>query len=145
MTRFFLAIVLILSGYFAQAQGIFKTNGVAVNGYDVVAYFNQHRAVKGVDQLTMTWEGAEWKFSTKENLEAFKKTPQRFVPQFGGYCAYGVSQNHKSPTDPMAFTILDDKLYLNYNMSVKEKWSGDTKEYIKKAETYWPELLKQNQ
>ena len=70
-----------------------------------------------------------------------KANPEKFAPQFGGYCAYGLSENHKSPTEPEAFTIVDDKLYLNYNLKVKELWKKDIPGRIKKANDFWPALM----
>jgi YHS domain-containing protein len=146
MHRFITTVLVILAWSVseAQVQQLFKVNGVASNGYDVVAYFKEHAAIKGSDQFAATWEGAQWWFSSKENLEAFKQNPQSFAPQFGGYCAYGVSENHKAPTEPTAFTIVDGKLYLNYNLSVREKWAKDTKGYITRAEGNWPALKLQD-
>jgi hypothetical protein len=74
------------------------------------------------------------------NLDAFKLTPEKYAPQFGGYCAYGVSDDHKSPTDPDAWTIVDGKLYLNYNADVKTLWTKDQAGLIQKANELWPTI-----
>lgn len=115
----------------------FNKDGVAIKGFDVVAYFSDGKAVEGSTEFVFSWAGTNWHFKNQANLEAFKLNPLQFAPQFGGFCAYGVSENHKSPTDPMAFTIVDNKLYLNYNTKVKEIWSKDIKGNIAKAETHW--------
>ena len=81
-------------------------------------------------------------FRSEKSKTLFLKNPKKYAPQFGGYCAYGVSENHTSPTDPQAFTIVDDKLYLNYNMKVKELWSKDREVRILKANENWKTLNK---
>lgn len=124
------------------AQNQYLKNGVAVQGYDVVAYFESNKPILGKSEITTEYNKAIYYFSSEENKSLFLKNPEKFVPQFGGYCAYGVSENHTSPTDPKAFTIDDDKLYLNYNLKVKELWSKDREARIKKANENW-ETLKQ--
>ena len=124
----------------AQSTHYYATNGIAVNGYDVVSYFTDNKAVKGTDTYTYQWQDVTWKFSTAANLDSFKTHPQLYAPQYGGWCAYGVSDNHKSPTDPDAFTIKDGKLYLNYSKGVKKIWIKDTTRYIPLANQFWPAL-----
>ena len=128
----------------AQAPAYCNQNGVAIKGYDVVAYFKDSAAVAGNKQFSYTWQNTEWYFKDQANLDAFRDAPEKYAPQFGGYCAYGVSQDHKSPTDPAAFTIVNNKLYLNYNPKVKTLWMKDTNGNIKKAETNWPSLKDKN-
>lgn len=123
----------------------FNSKGIAVRGYDVVAYFTDKAAVEGKKEFVFNWEATDWYFKNQENLEAFKANPSKYAPQFGGYCAYGVSENHKSPTDPNAFTIVDDKLYLNYSLKVKELWIKDTKGRIEKGESNWKNLKNKNE
>jgi hypothetical protein len=127
-----------------QSSSYTTQNGVAIKGYDAVAYFTDNAAVLGVKQYSYIWQGAEWHFKNQAHLDAFKASPQKYAPQFGGYCAYGVSQNHKAPTEPTAFTIIDGKLYLNYNDKVKETWRKDTKNNIEKAQTNWVMLKDKN-
>ena len=125
----------------ATAQSTyFNTNGIAIRGYDPVAYFAESKPVEGSKQFSYKWEGTEWLFKNKENLDLFKANPGKYAPQFGGYCAYGVSEDHKSPTEPDAFTIVNDKLYLNYNTKIKEEWTKERDERIKRAEKNWPTL-----
>jgi hypothetical protein len=126
----------------AQNVKFNSTEGVAIKGYDVVAYFTQQQAVAGNDAFTTEWSGSKWKFATKANLDSFVLAPQKYAPQYGGYCAYGCSDNHLSPTDPNAWTIVDNKLYLNYNLKVKGFWIKDTTNLIKKADGLWPLLNK---
>lgn len=129
----------------ANAQPIFTANGLAIRGYDPVAYFTDGKPVQGLPAFTYSWQGAEWRFKDKANLDLFKANPEKYAPQFGGYCAYGVSENHKSPTEPDAFTIVDDKLYLNYNLKVKEIWSRNRDERIVKANINWTGLKNEKQ
>jgi YHS domain-containing protein len=129
----------------AQTTSYFNSEGAAIKGYDPVAYFSENAAIEGLKQFHYSWQGAEWYFKSQANLDAFKASPEKYAPQFGGYCAYGASENHKSPTEPGAFTIVNDKLYLNYNLKVKELWLKDTKGRIEKAEKNWVTLKDKNE
>ncbi|MBB3839687.1 YHS domain-containing protein [Runella defluvii] len=144
IAQFTLLFFLFSAVSFAQEKAIFQKNGIAINGHDAVAYFTDSKAVEGSESFVFEWMGAKWLFSSSEHLEAFKANPEKYAPQFGGYCAYGVSENHKSPTDPNAWTIVDQKLYLNYSKKVKELWSKDVPTRIQKANEYWPTLNKSN-
>ena len=124
----------------AQSSPYYTQDGVAIKGYDPVAYFADHAAVAGAKPFSYVWQNATWTFKNDTNMNLFKANPEKYAPQFGGYCAYGASQNHKSPTDPNAFTIVNDKLYLNYNPRVKEMWVKDTTGNIAKAESNWVTL-----
>ena len=139
----FLFFLIILSSSLAQSPEVFATKEGAINGYDPVAYFKEGQAVKGKIEFNTVWSGAEWRFSSEENLKAFKLDPEKYAPQYGGYCAYGTSEGHKSPTQPDDFTIVNDKLYLNYNKNVKVEWSKNQKERIVTADEKWPTLKNQ--
>ena len=128
------------SAIFSQEVKYYNTNGIAINGYDPVAYFIQNKALQGIDSFSTNWSGSKWKFISKTNLDSFKLTPEKYAPQYGGFCAYGCSENHKSPTNPNAFTIVGNKLYMNYSIKVKEYWLKDTTGKINAANTYWPAL-----
>jgi YHS domain-containing protein len=127
---------------FSQTTQYNKQNGVAIKGYDPVAYFTQNKALVGMDAYSFDWSGSQWKFSSQANLDSFRLTPQKYAPQYGGYCAYGCSENYKAPIDPEAFTIINNKLYLNYSMKVKALWLKDTTARIKAADAYWLTLNK---
>jgi hypothetical protein len=86
------------------------------------------------------YKDAKWLFATQADLDAFKGSPERYAPQYGGYCAYGTSQGHKAPTKPETWTIVNDKLYFNYNPKVKEMWLKDQQALIEKADKNWVEL-----
>jgi YHS domain-containing protein len=124
----------------AQQSEIFAPGGKAIKGYDPVAFFKESKPVKGSDKFQYKWKDATWLFSTNENLEAFKADPEKYAPQYGGYCAYGTSQGHKAPTQTDTWTVLNDKLYFNYNDKVKELWTKDQANLIKVADGKWPEV-----
>ncbi|MEP6738451.1 MAG: YHS domain-containing (seleno)protein [Chryseolinea sp.] len=140
---FFISLFVIhLSSLYAQSSEVYKTDDGAIQGYDPVAYFKARKAVRGEKQFTYQWNDASWFFSSKANLDEFKANPNKFAPQYGGYCAYGTSEGHKAPTQPNAWTIVDDKLYLNYNDDVKTMWTKDRKSRIEKADKNWPAVKK---
>ena len=125
----------------AQRSQVFVKGGNAIQGYDPVAYFIESKPVKGTEQFSYQWNDATWIFANQQNLDSFKLSPEKYAPQYGGYCAYGVSEDHKSPTDPEAWTVVDGKLYLNYNPTVKEYWNKDRAGRIEDANRNWT-LLK---
>ncbi|MFO7446388.1 MAG: YHS domain-containing (seleno)protein [Ignavibacteriaceae bacterium] len=112
-------------------------NGAAIKGYDAVAYFTDSKAVMGKADYTYKWMDAEWHFASKSHLDMFKKNPEKYVPQYGGYCAFGIAMNHCSSADPTAWKIVEGKLYLYTNEDVEGKWSKDVKESIMKSDEYW--------
>ena len=113
----------------------------AVQGYDVVAYFDQGEPIKGEEQFSTEWKGAEWHFASAEHLEAFRAAPERYAPQYGGYCAWAVAHNTTASGDPLQWDIVDDKLYLNYNAKFQQKWAARKTELIEKGNQHWPGLL----
>lgn len=116
--------------------------GLAVHGYDVVAYFKDSRPIKGSAQFEYEWMGTKWRFSSQENRDAFAASPAQYVPQFGGYCAWAVGHNYTADTDPDAWRIVDGKLYLNYNRSMQRKWEQDRSKWIDEGSRNWPGLHK---
>ena len=121
----------------ALANEIHTTGNVAINGYDAVAYFTDHKAVRGLAKFTTSYRGAIFHFASAAHRDAFMKNPRDYTPQYGGYCAYGTARGYKAPTEPQAFTIVEDKLYLNYNDSVMTTWRADVTGYIGKADANW--------
>jgi YHS domain-containing protein len=117
---------------------IFSTDEGAIQGYDPVAYFTQSQPVKGSKEFSFTHADQTWYFSSAENLEVFKSNPEKYAPQFGGYCAYGMSRGYKAKTEPDAWTIVNGKLYLNYNTDVRNIWNEKQSEFIDKASANWP-------
>jgi YHS domain-containing protein len=122
--------------------GLFGGRGdTAIVGYDPVAYFKDGKPVKGQDNLVYEWMGAKWKFASRDNLDAFKADPEKYAPQYGGYCAYGVAKGDLVKIEPEQFTILDGKLYLNYDADVQATWRKDPAGYIKQADSKIRALL----
>lgn len=118
--------------------GIVK--GVAVGGYDPVAYFTEGKPVVGNPAITHEHAGAIWRFASEASRAAFKADPAKYAPQYGGYCAYGAARGYKAPIDPTAWRIVDGKLYLNYSHAVQRQWLADIPGYIRKADENWPTL-----
>ena len=116
-------------------------NGVAVGGYDPVAYFTEKKPVAGKADITLEHEGTTWRFSTRANRDAFKADPAKYAPQYGGYCAWAVSQGYTAKGDPQVWSVTDGKLYLNYNKSVQSGWDKDVPGLVKKADANWPKVL----
>ena len=114
----------------------------AILGYDTVAYFTDGKPVKGQDTLATEWMGAKWKFASQAHLDLFKASPEKYAPQYGGYCAYGVSQDHLVSIEPDKFKVVAGKLYLNYDAEVQATWNKDTAGYIKQADGKFAALLK---
>ena len=114
--------------------------GVAIEGYDAVAYHSESRPVKGDDRFEHSWMGAKWRFSSAANRDAFATEPERYAPAYGGYCAYAVSQGGTAGIDPKAWRIVDGRLYLNLSLSVQRIWEQDIPGYITKANANWPGL-----
>lgn len=126
-----------------QADPINKDNhGVAIKGYDPVAYFTDSKPVKGSPEFSSSYMGATYQFSSAAHRDEFAKNPEKYAPQYGGYCAYGVSRNHTVSIDPEAWTVVEGKLYLNYSQSVKKTWSTAIPDNIKAADKNWPGLHK---
>ena len=127
----------------ADRPAIYSASGkLAVKGADVVAYFTERRAVIGKAAYSTTWRGATWRFSSTENLAKFKADPAKYAPQYGGYCAYAVSEGYTAKIEPEAWSIVDGKLYLNYSLGVRSLWKRNKQERIRKANTNWPGVLK---
>lgn len=126
-----------------EKQGLFsyEPSGIAVRGYDTVAYFTEGKPVKGSDDFTTDWQGATWKFSSQEHLDLFTAHPEQYAPQYGGYCAYGVAQESLVKIEPDQWTIYDDKLYLNYNAKLNAEWKKDIPGYIETADKLFESLL----
>src|SRR5258708_8276312 len=120
MKKSFFAFTLGLFGAFGASgkKGeVFAPGGKANKGYDPVAFFKQSKPVMGADSLSYTYKDVQWLFSTREDMDAFKENPEHFAPQYGGFCAFGTSAGHKAPTEVETWSIVNDKLYFNYNIT----------------------------
>lgn len=145
MKKFFIILSFILIGVIknhAQQPEIFSKNGKAINGYDAVSFFTENKPVKGYDSFSYYWKDALWLFSSATNLKTFETNPEQYAPQYGGYCAYGTAdgQGHKAPTQINTWTIVDNRLYFNYDNEVKQDWLKDRDSLIKKADENWVHL-----
>ena len=133
----------LLLGNFAFAADIdvnANSNDVAIKGYDPVSYFVDGKAMQGSGDYTAAYKSAIYQFSTADNRDAFKANPEKFAPQYGGFCAFGVTKERKFDTDPTAWKISDGKLYLNLNKDVQKIWLKDVPGNIASAKTIWPEI-----
>lgn len=119
--------------------GVFSNK--AASGFDVVAYFTEGKAVKGKRSYTAKYQGADWHFSSEAHLALFQAEPQKYAPQYGGYCAWAVAQGNLASSEPEQWTIVDGKLYLNYNKAVNEKWTKNIPTFITTADQNWPNVL----
>lgn len=137
----FSILILFSIGAFAQKDLIYQNKSGAIEGYDPVSYFDDAKAIKGSADFTFEWSGTKWSFLSAENLETFKENPEKYAPQFGGYCAYAVSQGYTYKSDPEAWKIVEGKLYLNYNQKIQEKWLKDQSNLIKLGEANWPKVI----
>ena len=145
-TQWFRALSLLLVAFSSTAfaddpieTGTF--NNKAIYGYDTVAYFTQDKAVKGSKDFMTNWRGAEWYFSSQQHLDMFTAEPEKYAPQYGGYCAYAMSDGRLVGVDEEAFTILDGKLYLNYSKSVMKEWRTNTAQFIQEGDSWYPKLV----
>jgi hypothetical protein len=115
--------------------------GVAIEGYDPVAYFREGRPLAGSKDHTFEWNGATWRFASGENRALFAADPDRYAPRYGGYCAWAVSNGYTAGIDPAAWTIHEGRLYLNYDLEIQERWRADVPGNVAKGDANWPKLL----
>lgn len=124
------------------AAAVNVTRGaLALHGYDAVAYFTDGAAVRGRAEFEHRWRNAVWRFASAEHRDEFARHPERYAPQFGGYCAWAVSRGYTADVDPAAWKIVDGKLYLNYSTRIQRRWEQDIPGNIAKASANWPGVL----
>ena len=137
------------AGWYATRPGappptggaVFAENGLAIRGYDPVAYFTDGRPLEGRPEFAASHTGVTWRFASAEHKAAFEADPARYAPQYGGFCAWAVSaKNEAYPIDPQAWKIVDGKLYLNYSQDVQKDWGQDVPGHVAKADKNWPGL-----
>lgn len=114
---------------------------LALGGYDAVAYHKQNKALEGSDEYVFVWSNATWRFASSENRTEFQNNPEKYAPQYGGYCAYGVAQGYAVHGDPKAWRIINGRLFLNYNKEVQQTWNEAPETYITEADANWPDAL----
>ena len=138
-----LGVILCLSGT-ALAGDLVNVSGeshIAVSGYDTVAFFTDSKPVNGSPFITADYKGATYFFATEEHKKMFADNPEKYVPQYGGYCAYGVGLNKLFPVDISTWQVRNEKLYLNLNHSVLKKFNADFPGNVAKADKHWPGLV----
>ena len=138
-----LALLILIATPLIAADPVNKTRfgGLAIDGYDPVAYFADGKPVEGSKKHEHVWNGAKWRFASASNRDLFAKSPERYAPQYGGYCAFGVSRGYAVGIDREAWKIVAGKLYLNYNREVQTEWSKDIPGHVEKADANWPKIL----
>lgn len=127
-----------------EAKDEIYTNwwGLAIKGYDPVAFFKNGVPVEGSNEYELTWKEAKWRFTSAENRDLFKADPGQYAPQYGGYCAWAVAEGSTASVDPKnAWKIVEGKLYLNYNKEIQAKWAKDIPGNIARADANWPGVL----
>ncbi|PSU45494.1 YHS domain protein [Photobacterium frigidiphilum] len=142
-------LLLLVSGSVFAGDAIYTGlfSNKALDGYDTVAYFTEGKPVKGNSAYITEYKGADWYFSSKQNRDLFVKNPDKYAPQYGGFCAWAVAaKNDRAPGDPQQWTIVKDtnnvaKLYLNYDKTIKQRWEQDISGFIVKGDKNWPTLL----
>jgi hypothetical protein len=140
-----LLVVFTASGFAAPASagGIINSSflgSVAIEGTDPVAYFTEGRPVEGSSDFEHEWMGATWRFVSAANRDLFAADPDKYAPQYGGYCAWAVSQGYTASIDPEAWKVVDGKLYLNYSKDVQTQWTQDVPGNVTKGDANWPKI-----
>lgn len=138
----FLCAALIPGMSFADKPMIHADHGLAIGGYDTVAYFTDGQAVKGDSRYSVMWKGAVWLFASAEHRDMFEMNPRHYAPRFGGYCAYGMARGRAVSSSPEVWVIRDGRLYLVNNPGVAERWNQDPDHEIAEAVAHWPTALR---
>ncbi len=139
LLSFFCAAVLLI-GLGGSAAGASPAGPVAIKGYDSVAFFTNGKPLKGSASFSFQWHGMTWYFRTAENRDMFAASPEKYAPQYDGYCAWAMTESRKAITEPEVWRIVDGKLYLNCSRSAYQKWIKDLSGNIKKADQNWLKL-----
>jgi YHS domain-containing protein len=119
-------------------------HGLALQGYDPVAYFTDHKPVEGDAHIKSTYQGATYQFATGQHKQMFDADPAKYEPQFGGFCAYAVSQNHTASIGPEFWSIIDGRLFLQHNDKAVSLWNQDVPGHVKDADKNWPGIADKN-
>ncbi|MDA3950069.1 MAG: YHS domain-containing (seleno)protein [Spirochaeta sp.] len=140
MSVFFLVPVVVVLGAGQQEGPVNTTDGIAIEGYDPVAYHTMDAPVEGSATFTTDWDGATWYFVSAEHRDLFTDDPERYAPHYGGYCAQAAAQDQVAPGDPELWTIEGGRLFLNYNARYQRQFRSDLPENIAAADRNWPGL-----
>lgn len=134
-------VLLMLMSFAVLANAPIETgtfNNKAIYGYDPIAYWTENKAAKGSDEYVFEWRGAQWYFKNQANMDMFIANPEKFAPQYGGYCAFAMADDNLVGIDEDAFTIYQDKLYLNYSKRIAKRWREDKDYFIGEADKFYP-------
>ncbi len=134
----------LMTGPALAAEAQFQVGGVALGGYDPVSYFRKQTAERGQPEYRHRYNDSTWHFTSELHRDLFAANPQQYAPQYGGFCAYAVSQGQLVPVDPYAWTIHAGKLYLNYSKPVRTVWRSDLEHHLELAADYWERLRQFN-
>lgn len=138
------AILAIAAPSVAESKSEINQNwrGIAIKGYDPVAFHTQGAPAKGSREYEFEWKDAKWRFASGEHRDLFSANPEKYAPKYGGYCAWAVAEGYTAGVDPEnAWNIVDGRLYLNFNVEIKQKWEKDIPGHIKRADANWPAVL----
>lgn len=136
------AVVLWISGLAPVFAGdYFESDGVAIGGYDPVAYIIEHKPVKGLPEFQSVHRGSTFQFASAAHRDVFAAEPDKYAPRYGGYCAYGMAKGYKAKIDPGAFSVIHGTLFLNYSDAVRTRWLSDVSGYIQQADANWPAVM----
>jgi YHS domain-containing protein len=144
IVKSFFIVLLLLTGFGEVAMGNLLDSDIAIKGYDTVAYFTTGKALKGNESFTFKWHDMTWYFLTKENRDLFATNPEKYAPQYDGYCAWAMTEARKAQTDPEIWEIVNRKLYLQCSQASYKKWSSDIPGNIKKADMNWLKFISKN-
>jgi YHS domain-containing protein len=141
-----LAAVAVFASGAALAKDLVNTDasGLALQGYDAVGFFTEGKPLLGIATFTSTHEGATYRFATAEHKARFDENPARYAPAYGGYCAYGVARNGLAPVEISTWQIVDGRLLLNKNASIRKAFDADVARHVRDAESNWPRLVEKN-
>ena len=137
------ACLLALSAPLARAGTFFEKDGLAIGGYDPVTYFTQAKPSLGLAAYSLSYQGSEFRFVSAADRDAFTADRGKYVPQYHGFCAFGVAEGAKAPADPTAYSVYHDKLYFNYSPAVATKFATDLPGYVDRADHNWPKVQNQ--
>jgi hypothetical protein len=124
-----------------RAGEFFERDRLAIDGYDPVAYFTEQKPMKGSPEFQSVYRSSTFQFASAAQRDAFVAEPDKYAPQYGGYCAYGMAKGYKAKIDPEAFSMIHGTLYLNYSDAVRTRWLSDVPGYIRQADAKWPTVM----
>ena len=141
LAKFFVLVMFMASHYaIAEPATFVNSGGVALSGNDAVAYFTVKAPIKGTEKFSVQHQNATYWFASEENRATFAADPAKYAPQYGGYCAFAASLGKKAPADPTQWSVVDGKLYLNYDERIQKQWKADIAGFIKQADAKWSSI-----